>query len=207
MKRNYRRRIQSRSPKPRIVVVTEGISTEPLYLKLFRQLHGIASVALDVIPLGQDPRAVVERAVSEQDESEADVDAEDDSFWAMFDRDEHDRFHEAVDLAKGNRIRTAISDPCFELWAILHYELVDAPCTRHECQRRLAELCPDYGKSGKRFEDLEAIQISYRDAVKRADTLLVNRRKERRPYGNPSTTVFELTEHVIALDRRTSQAA
>lgn len=196
MKRSYRRRGPSRSPKPRIVVVTEGTSTEPLYLKLFRQLHGVSSVAVEVIPLGQDPRSVVERAILEQDESASDADAEDDSFWAVFDRDEHSRFDEAVDLAKGNHIPTAISNPCFELWAILHYELLDAPISRRGCQRRLAELCPSYGKSGKRFEDEEAIRNSYDAAVRRARTLLVRRRNEQQPYGNPSTTVYELTEHV-----------
>lgn len=196
MKRSYRRRDPSRSPKPRIVVVTEGTSTEPLYLKLFRRLHRITSVAVAVIPLGQDPRAVVERAISEREESASDADAEDDSFWAMFDRDEHSRFDEAVDLARGNDIPTAMSNPCFELWAILHYELLDAPSSRRECQRRLAELCPSYGRSGKRFEDEDAIRNSYDDAVRRARTLLDRRRNEQQPYGNPSTTVYELTEHV-----------
>lgn len=198
MNRSYRRRDPSRSPKPRVVVVTEGVSTEPLYLKLFRQLHGLASVAVEVIPLGQDPRAVVERAILEKVESAADADAEDDSFWAMFDRDEHSRFAEAVDLAKGNHVRTAISNPCFELWGILHYELLDAPTSRHGCQRRLAELCSSYGKSGKRFEDQDAIRNSYHDAMLRARALLARRRYERRPYGNPSTTAYELTEHLAS---------
>ena len=204
MKRNYKRRDSSRSPKPRIVVVTEGTSTEPLYLKLFRRLHGIASVAVEVIALGQDPRAVVERAISEKDESGSDADAENDSFWAMFDRDEHNRFDEAVDLAKGNHIRTAISNPCFELWAVLHYELLDAPISRHECQRRLAELCPSYRKSGKRFEDEDAIRNGYQDAILRARTLLARRRNEQQPDGNPSTTVYELTEYLGRCGQRSS---
>ena len=55
-----------------------------------------------------------------------------DSVWAMFDRDIHKRFDEARDLARGNGIRLAISNPCFELWGILHYQDQNAPLGRQE---------------------------------------------------------------------------
>ena len=193
----FRRRLPSRSPKARVVVVTEGEVTKPGYLGRFHRLHGSASIRLAPIPLGGDPRAVVERAVSEQSDSESDPDADRDTFWAMFDRDEHQRFREAVDLARAHNIGTAVSDPCFELWAVLYYELWDRPSNRRDCQRRLGELCPTYGaSSGKRFRDEPTIRDHHEDAVKRARTLVVSRCKEGQPLGNPSTTVHELMEHI-----------
>ena len=138
------------------MVVTEGTSTEPGYLKMFKQLHGSESAALKVIPLGADPRAVVERAI---DETPLDPEPSgNDSVWAVFDRDDHERFNEAVDLARGNNIKTAVSNPCFELWGILHYELLDAPTHRQS--------------SGKRFEDAGVVNGQHGEAVRRARELL-----------------------------------
>lgn len=178
-------------------MVTEGKVTELGYLKQFHRVYGSASIRLEPIPLGADPRAVVERAISERSDSESDPDADRDTFWAMFDRDEHMRFHEAVVLARAHNIGTAVSDPCFELWAILYYELWDRPSSRRDCQRRLGELCPTYdASSGKRFEDESTIRDHHEDAVERARTLVVRRCEEGQPGGNPSTTVHDLTEHI-----------
>ena len=196
MNGRFRRAGPARTPKARVLVVTEGTVTEAGYLKRFDRLHGTRSAKLVIIPLGADPRAVVERAIKEKKRAHGDLDAEQDSFWAVFDRDEHARFSEAIDLARGNGIRTAISDPCVELWAILHYELLNAPCSRRDCQRRLRELCESYGSDGKRFEDDEVIRGRHGEAVRRAKVLLRRRHEEGTPHGNPSTTMHELAEFV-----------
>ncbi len=193
MVKRFKRRPPSRPLKPRVVVVTEGKSTEPSYLKVFWQIHGSKTWSLDPIPVGRDPRGVVERAVEEREKSQRDPHARHDSYWAMFDRDDHIRYQEAVDLAEGKGIRKAISNPSFELWAILHYENQDGPITRIECRRKIRTQFSGYDQ-GKRFTDEKAIRCHYLEAVCRARVLLANRRKERTPFGNPSTTVHELTE-------------
>ena len=188
-----------RSPALRIVVFSEGKVTEPSYLKDFDRLHGDQSSArLVPIGVGGDPRAVVERALEESKKLKRDSLGSRDTVWAMFDRDEHPRFDEAKNMAHGNGIRLAISNPCFELWGILHYQEYDAPLDRHECQRKLGELCPSYSnKKGKIFDDSEVIESKYRDAVGRAENSLTRRREEGNPEGNPSTTVHRLTEHIL----------
>ena len=187
-----------RSPALRIVVVTEGKVTEPGYLDVFDHLHGDRSFARLVQRRGVgDPRAVVERAIKESKELGHDRLGSQDTVWAMFDRDVHPRFAQAKDMARGNGIRLAISNPCFELWGILHYQECDAPLDRHECQKMLGELCPGYSnKKGKVFDDPEVIESKYRDAVGRAENSLTRRREEGNPEGNPSTTVHRLTEHI-----------
>ena len=103
-------------------------------------------------------------------------------------------------MAHGNGIQLAISNPCFELWGILHYQECDAPLDRHECQRKLGELCSSYSnKKGKIFDDPEVIESKYQDAVGRAENSLTRRREEGNPEGNPSTTVHHLTEHILSL--------
>lgn len=69
MARNYRRREPSRQPKPLTLVVTEGELTEPSYLRAFKRIHGAKRATLKIIPLGQDPRAVVEKAMRERSDS------------------------------------------------------------------------------------------------------------------------------------------
>ena len=152
-----------------------------------------------LVPIGDvgDPRAVVERAIEESRKLKRDPPAGRDSVWAMFDRDIHPRFAESKNLAHGNGISLAISNPCFELWGILHYQDQDAHLDRHECQRLLRYLCPGYRKSGaKVFDDRTAIEKGYLDAVKRAEKSLERRTEEGIPGGNPSTSVHLVTEQI-----------
>ncbi len=186
-----------RSPATRIVVATEGVLTEPEYLKAFSRIHGDQSVRVVPIGVGGDPRRVVERAIEESKKSKSDRLAARDSVWAMFDRDIHERFGEARDLAHGNHIRLAISNPCFELWGILHYQEQNAPLESRECQRELRKLCPHYkAGGGKVFGDSEVIEQRYSVAVKRSSSSAERREKEGDPGGNPSTTVHLLTEFI-----------
>ena len=132
--RRITRRAATRSPAARIVVVTEGGSTEPAYLRVFGRIYGEPSaVRLNIIPAAGDPRAVVERAITELRKLRGDKLASKDTVWAMFDRDEHPRFDEARIMARDNGISMAISNPCFELWGIFHYRDYDAPLDR-PCQ-------------------------------------------------------------------------
>ena len=201
--RRIARRPAARPPAARIVVATEGVSTEPEYLKVFSRVHGDRSVRVVPIRVGGDPRTVVERAIEESEKSKRDRLATRDSVWAMFDRDNHKRFDEARDLARGNDIRLAISNPCFELWGILHYQEQNAPLERKECQRKLGKLCPDYNAgAGKVFGDREAIERRYSVAVERASLSVKRREEEGAPRGNPSTTVHLLTEFIRCFKRR-----
>ena len=200
--RRIARRPAARPLAARIVVATEGVSTEPEYLKVFSRIHGDRSVRVVPIRVGGDPRTVVERAIEESEKSKRDRLATRDSVWAMFDRDDHKRFDEARDLARGNDIRLAISNPCFELWGILHYQEQNAPLERQECQRKLGKLCPDYNAgAGKVFGDREAIERHYSVAVERASLSVKRREEEGAPRGNPSTTVHLLTEFVRCFKR------
>ena len=194
--RRIARRAATRAPVRRVVVVTEGASTEPGYLRVFERLCGDReSVSLHLIGGVGDPRAVVDRAVVEWKKSKRDRLAAHDSVWAMFDRDQHPQFDEAKDKAHGNGISLAVSIPCFELWAIFHYREYDAPLHRHKCQRMLEQLCPTYNRRGsKSFADPRVIESGYRDAVERARNSLKRREEEGASDGNPSTTVHELTE-------------
>lgn len=198
--KNLRRKRAVLAPAARVVIVTEGALTEPKYLRSFNLIHTDNATRLVIRSGIGDPRAVVERAVREKKALRGDSLAGQDTVWAVFDRDIHPRFAQAIDLARANGIQLAVSDPCFEIWGVFHYRDFDAPVDRHACQRELASHCSSYSNSGSKvFDDSVAIQNGYKDAVARAKNSRRRRQEEGHPEGNPSTRVYLLTEHILKL--------
>lgn len=196
--RNLRRRGASRSPRYKIVVVCEGEKTEPHYFTGLQHDLRNSLVDIAVVPGAGDPRSVVERAVAERNKLQRGARRTRDSFdsyfavWAVFDRDEHPRYAQAVDMAKGNEVNLATSNPCFELWLFLHFCDHHAPTHRHEMQRMLEAYCDEYCRSRGKEIDYDQIKAAREDATARAEAGLRRREEEGSPFGNPSTTVFRL---------------
>ena len=63
-----------------------------------------------------------------------------DSYWCVIDVDEHPDLAEALQVAQRHEINLAVSNPCIELWFVLHLEDQFAYIHRYEVQRRSAEL-------------------------------------------------------------------
>ena len=198
--RRLSRKLATRTPAARIIIVTEGQRTEPAYLRNFAGIHGARTVEVIPIGIGGEPKTVVRRAIDELRKVKRDSLGRRDSVWAVFDRDEHPRFYEAKNLASAHGVRLALSNPCFELWGIFHYRDWDAPVDRRECQRILEKDCSTYSVAGgKLFVDQEVILQSYASAVERGRRSLIRRREEGDPpEGNPSTAMHMLTEHIAA---------
>ena len=174
-----------------MIVVTEGEKTEPQYINEFLRIHQAPNVRIG--GTGFDPQGVVEKAI----ELKKSVGRGRAHVWAVFDRDEHLRFEEALRLAQRHGICVAVSNPCFEPWAVFHYRDHAAPIDRHDCQRLLARLCAGYrADRGKLFKDTEAIRSNHDAAVQRGKRSLHDREKEDDPQGNPSTSMHVLMESI-----------
>lgn len=187
--------------KPRVIVVTEGENTEPKYILDFLRLHKAAHVQVVPTP-GFDPRGVVEKAIELKREANADSKGTSrPHIWAVFDKDEHSRFEQAQQLAKSNGIRVAASNPCFELWAVFHYQNHAAPISTQACQRLLEGLCSSYrADRGKLFRDDAVIRNNHDAAVQRGARSLRERESEGDPQGNPSTSMQVLMESIRTQD-------
>jgi hypothetical protein len=82
--------------------------------------------------------------------------------YAVFDRDDHDSYLQALALAKSlsgklrNDAKQAVtfkaiaSVPSFELWLLLHFEDILAPLHRDEVMQRLRQHIPGYEKGAGR---------------------------------------------------------
>ena len=178
--------------RPQVIVVTEGEKTEPQYIYEFLRIHQQPNVRVE--GTGLDPQGVVEKAIALKRSLGRGARAH---VWAVFDRDEHLWFEEALQLAQRHGICVAVSNPCFELWAVFHYQDHAAPIDRHDCQRLLAQLCAGYqADRGKLFKDTEAIRSNHDDAVQRGKQSLHDRKEEGDPQGNPSTSMHMLMESI-----------
>lgn len=193
---NLKRHGPRREPKRRFVLFCEGRNTEPAYFKAIKRACSDTLIAVEIVPAVGVPMTIAEKAAKKaqtrrRHRGGRDSFEEGDQIWAMFDRDEHPRFKEAVRLCEQHDVEVARSDPCFELWLILHEQDYDRPCDRHEAQRKF-ERQPEY--------DCDALVRQVEQAERRAEAQLRRREKEGAPHGNPSTTVFRLTRAIRDAD-------
>jgi len=155
-------------------------------------------VEVKVEPAGPTPKQLVERAVKMKKAAERDARAFRDSFllydevWCVLDIDQHPRLPDARQQAKANGISLAISNPCFELWALLHFQEQSGYLQGRTARARLKKHMPRYDK----VLPFESLDPHYLIAVGRAQEL--DRRCEEAgcPGGNPSTGVYRLTERI-----------
>lgn len=152
-----------RASYARILIVTEGSKTEPLYLEEIRTAHQLHSANVEVQPCqqGTAPIQVVSYAKKLFEEGDLRKGIRPKSFdqiYALFDRDDHSTYFNALSLAQSldGKLRNdekqpvsfkpIASIPSFELWLLLHYEDIQAPIHRDEVIARLKHHIPGYEK-------------------------------------------------------------
>ena len=133
---------------------------------------------------------------------------EHDQVWAVMDRDEHPQFENALAMCRARGVKVAQSNPCFELWLVLHLDDFDKPIDSIGIQARLRKLFPQYGHERAPAPDFRPLLDGLPAAEQRAERQLQARVAEQTPCGNPSTTVGQLTRaireaHDLARRRRT----
>lgn len=138
------------------------------------------------------PRTLVAMASAARNRA-IDEEAEIDEFWCVFDVEwprNHPGLKDAVEQARANGIRLAVSNPCFELWLILHFQNHAAWLDNNEARRLRRQLD---GSSGKGLDAAKYMPLMA-DATRRAAEL--DRRHVRNsasfPQDNPSSGMHRL---------------
>lgn len=162
-RKQLERKLRGRASYDRILIVTEGTKTEPNYFGEIRstfRLH-TANVGIYSGALGTAPLQVVEyaRQLFEEGDRHKHISPRTfDQVYAVFDRDSHASYHDALTRAEqidgtlrnDNRqkvpFKAVASVPNFELWLLLHYENIQAPIERHDAVARLRQSFPGYEK-------------------------------------------------------------
>lgn len=195
---SLRRRLPSLDPRPRILVLCEGQVTEPQYLDALRREQENRLVDVEIDDEGGAPKTLVERAAIRKKNSEEearhahDENLKYDEVWCVFDVDEHPKLPDAKQQARDNGIKLAISNPCFELWLLLHF------CEQHAHIERkaVAALLKNHIPGYRKYAPFEALRDGYTEAVKRAQQLDKQHSDVDTQDGNPSTNVYRLTERI-----------
>lgn len=182
-----------REVRPRMVqmtrhlVVTEGKETEPRYFEGVRAALCAANERkVAVIVKGTGKHTL-------------------DHVWLVYDKDDFPASdfdameRKCTELSDGSRTFHALwSNPCFELWPLLHFRYTTAPMSAAECQRALAQaMSKDLGIEYRKNLDgvFGAVDGRRGEALQRAGRLIVHHRglcNVKPSAQNPATRVGEI---------------
>jgi RloB-like protein len=203
------RQKRERARNKRYLIVCEGTKTEPHYFGDLLADLGIRPQVARIAPNdGVSPDRVVAHAVALYVEDAGAGDAFDRVF-CVFDRDKHTTFVAAVqrtkDLsAEGKPFEAITSNPCFEVWLLLHFGYTDQPF--HAAGKKSVgdqvvsalKAKPGFSKYGKGQKAVyDQLKARLGDALAHAERL----RRHGLAAGsiNPATDVDTLVKVIQAL--------
>lgn len=147
-----RRRAPFREPRTRVLIVCGGEVTEPGYFEGLKRACRNPAVRVCLKKKGIDPPSLVGYAAVLRDR---DPDAFDE-VWCVVDVDQFDMVA-TVRASHDCDVRLAVSNPCFEVWLLLHFRDCQAAVNgAADALRRLKRHVPQYSKSMLRFADFSA---------------------------------------------------
>lgn len=195
-------------PKQRFILFCEGKNTEVAYFKAIDRACSSTLISVETHGGEGVPRTIAEKAVryvKSLRRRQRNSYEERDQVWAVFDRDDHPHFNEAVAYCESNKVGVGRSNPCIELWLILHERDFDRYEDRHAMQKILAELRPEYDPDGAKTPDCDDLVKRVAVAERRSEAQLRRRLEEDNPHGNPSTTVGQLTREIREANTRAAR--
>ena len=206
MTNNRRRKAMTRRQRNIFVIVCEGEKTEINYFNGFNERYS----TIVITPLHgrcTDPRSIVKYAYKEKKRLKVNIE-NGDRIWCVFDVDSntnHD-LRNTLELSEKYDIPIALSNPCFELWLILHYFYHSSTITHREAPDELRRYISDYEK-GMDIFDLIKDQIP--NAIENA--ILLNRLHDRdgtnffSTESNPSSQVYRIIEEINNMKNKSNQ--
>ncbi len=163
-------------------------------------MHFLRSQLID-IEIGEeqkDPKGLVELAKAQRDHARRAAKREkDDSLlydevWCVFDVDRHTRLPDAIQQASAVSIDLAISNPCFELWLLIHFRDQWAYIDGDHAQSAVREYMPGYDKT------VDYSQIAGKGAAAIGRAAVMERRaiEGGNKIGNPTTAMWRLVSEL-----------
>ncbi len=198
-----------REKRKAILIALEDQQSPRLYFEGFqRELRGHRIVIMAPWK-GSAPKSVVEAAKEARDEcqSRADKDLEDpfDEVWVVFDTEGPENVPRiraargAIEQARNLKFRTAVSNPSFEYWLLLHFEwsvktIADGVAARGLLRKHFAE----YDKGTDCYTQA---RDHVPKAIRNAKRVFAERHQGSSHHPcdcHPCTEVFRLVESLLA---------
>ena len=189
--KDLRRRTASRPERKTVLIFCEGEASEPDYLNAFKRLPEIRSntaISLVIDPTPGLPLDLVDKAAQRLRR-----DPEVDECWCVFDVEwpqHHPHLDRALRMASAEGIGIAMSNPCFELWLILHFQNQAAFLNTRDAESTSRRLD---GRSGKRLDGAKYMPHRHDACARAAELSTLHERNETVfPDNNPSSTMHKL---------------
>lgn len=183
-------------------MVCEGEVTEPQYLRGLERSIRNATIQIEIRSDRRDPLHLVQRAERMMREAERAARQERDEFrrydevWCVCDKDRHERLDEARRMARQNGIHLVVSNPCFELWLLLHFRDPPGQETGATILGMLRRHLPEYEK----HLEFQHVADGVAKAIERAERLHAQAEEDGEEGRNPSTDVFRLARSILRTD-------
>ena len=96
-----------------------------------------------------------------------------------------------IENCKREYVVTMVSNPCIELWYLLHFEKCHAELTQNVCIKKLKRHLEHYTKGTLALNEKQQLSEKTSEATARAKMLDT--------YNNPSTTIYKMIELLESL--------
>jgi len=194
--RSLSRQGPTRDPSQIIIIVCEGEKTEPIYFNNIRDKKRLHSVNVRIIPNPGSSLLIVKRAIDER-KCIPKEEKKDYEVWCVFDVEQkghNPSFNEAVQKAKNNGLKLAISNPCFEYWYLLHFE----PTSRSfiDCKDIITQLKVHIKSYQKAISIYPNIEDNTSIAIENANSLRKSSENNWEDFPNSSTGVDFLVKKI-----------
>ena len=196
------------------MIATEGKDTERIYFEALKNKIQMNQIKLEILSSEDNksaPNKVFDRLTNYQNKYGIE---DDDQLWIVIDKD---RWTEkmiseiACECHKKKSFYMGLSNPCFELWLLLHYKDL-SECTPSEktalrenkkirgtslLKRQMRSILGSYSESSY---DANAMLINLKKAIEHATRLDINK-KQRWPE-DIGTRVYKLVNNILKESRK-----
>jgi hypothetical protein len=195
------RKVNRRPPKKVVIILNQGSETEPNYFKNFKsekERESSIAVIKVVSGKGKDPISLVNDAKYMKHVEYKNVPIE--RLYCVYDVDNtsEKELKSSEKEANENGILTCVSNPCFELWFLLHFRYTTANFSSYDALKdHLLGCIPGYKKEKDAYDILkpkQQVAISHARQLRKYHSEAGNDSSVR--GCNPSTQVYELVEYL-----------
>lgn len=184
-----------------IFIVSEGECTEPNYFKKINVELRFSGVSIKAPKFPEtDAISLVTRAINIKENKECNISLKrGDEIYCAYDVDENkdEDLDTAKRLAEANKIKILLSNPCFEIWILLHYERTAKTYQREDLYIEVKKHIKNYEKC---MEIYPLLKDKQHFAIENAKMLNSIHNEKGISLScracNPSTQVFQLIEHI-----------
>ena len=192
------RKTDMRKERITFLIVCEGQKTERIYFGKYRERNS-GLIIFTPNTTVTDPINLVKFTLNQINKYDLDFE-HGDRAWCVFDTDKNtnENINQARLIAEKNNINLCMSNPCFELWYLLHYCYFDQKISNIDLQKTLEKHIQNYDKLKDYFNSLlEKRNI----AIDNAKKLIKKHQAEKTMLlsvkSNPSTQVVGLVEEIL----------